>query len=96
MPPGLHRIGWEQSLSGDEPVGIPWIVVLAFTRLLTHPTICARPMTTVEVHERVDTWLGQPHVRVLCPSPGTMHSSRRCPSWSRPLLDEGEVGRSFP
>ena len=25
------RRWWEQSLSGDEPVGIPWIVVLAFT-----------------------------------------------------------------
>ena len=66
------RRWWEQSLSGDEPVGIPWIVVLAFTRLLTHPTIFARPMTTVEVRERVDMWLGQPHVRVLYPSTGTM------------------------
>ena len=79
------RRWWEESLSGDEPVGIPWIVVLAFTRLLTHPTIFARPMTTVEVRERVDMWLGQPHVRVLYPSPSTMEIFFR-------LLESAGVG----
>ena len=37
------RTWWEERLSGDEPVGIPWVVVLAFTRLLTHPAVCAAP-----------------------------------------------------
>ncbi|MFZ4779750.1 MAG: TA system VapC family ribonuclease toxin [Terrimicrobiaceae bacterium] len=63
---------WEAVLSGDGPVGIPWIVVLAFTRLMTHPTICADPLTTEQVRRRIGQWIRQPHVRVLCPSPGTM------------------------
>lgn len=63
---------WEDVLSGDKPVGIPWVVVLAFTRLMTHPTICTDPLTTEEVRRIIGHWIGQPHVRVLCPSSGTM------------------------
>jgi len=36
---------WEQTLSGSTPVGIPWVVVLAFIRLMTHPTLSENPMT---------------------------------------------------
>ena len=28
---------WQRILAGSETVGIPWIVLLAFTRLLTSP-----------------------------------------------------------
>lgn len=63
---------WEGVLSGDEPVGIPWIVVLAFTRLMTHPGVCTDPLTTGQARRMVEQWVGQPHVRVLCPSAGTM------------------------
>lgn len=66
------RDWWESLLSGDEPVGVPWVVVLAFTRLLTHPTICDRPVTTAEVRAIVETWLAQPQVRLLGPSDDTM------------------------
>ena len=79
------RRWWEEALSGDEPAAIPWIVVLAFTRLLTHPTICARPVTPREVRRCVDTWLAQPHVRVLCPSTDTMQIFFR-------LLESAGVG----
>ena len=66
------RRWWEAVLSGDEPVGIPWIVVLAFTRLLTHPTICSRPMTCREVRNCIEQWLKQPHVRLLSPTADTL------------------------
>ena len=36
------RRWWEDALSGHEPVGIPWIVVLAFVRLISHPTLLER------------------------------------------------------
>jgi hypothetical protein len=66
------RKWWEGVLSADHPIGIPWVVVLAFTRLMSHPTICADPLTTEQVRQRVEQWTRQPHVRVLCPSSGTM------------------------
>lgn len=66
------RRWWEAVLSGDEPVGIPWVVVLAFTRLLTHPTICDRPVTAAEVRAIVETWLAESHVRLLSPTEETM------------------------
>lgn len=38
------RKWWEKSLSGQEPVGVPWVVVLAFVRLMTHATLSENPM----------------------------------------------------
>lgn len=68
------RLWWEAALSGVEPVGVPWVVVLAFTRLLTHPTICDRPVTAATVRGIVATWLAQPQVRLLAPSDRTMET----------------------
>ena len=42
-----------QSRSGNRVTGIPWVVVLAFTRLVTHPGICANPMAVEDVRARV-------------------------------------------
>ena len=66
------RRWWEDTLSADEPVGIPWVVVLAFTRLVTHPTICINPLSTSDARRRVERWFEQPHVRVLSPGAGTL------------------------
>jgi len=68
------REWWEQTMSGDEPVGLPWVVVLAFVRLMTHPTICQNPMDVGMARETVDEWLFRPHVRLL--SPGASIVSR--------------------
>lgn len=59
---------WENCLSGAEPVGVPMVVVLAFTRLMTHPGICEQPLTTEQVREIVTIWFAAPPVRLLTPS----------------------------
>ena len=56
---------WETTLAGGEPVGLVWVVVLAFTRLLTHPTLAKDPLSVAEVREMVGQWLQFPSVRVL-------------------------------
>lgn len=61
------RAWWESTLSGSEPVGIPWIVVLAFVRLMTHPTLSDNPMTVAQARERVEAWLRCDQVRLLTP-----------------------------
>ncbi len=63
------RKWWEDALSDDEPVGIPWIVLLAFTRILTHPSIASEPLSSEEVRSRVDQWFEQKHVRLINPGP---------------------------
>jgi toxin-antitoxin system PIN domain toxin len=70
-----HRVArawWEDALSGAEPVGIPWIVVLAFVRLMTHPTLSQNPMTIEQTRTAVQDWLALDHVRLLSPSTTTV------------------------
>lgn len=59
------RPWWEAALSGAEPVGLPWVVVLAVTRLLTHPSICENPLSPAQVRHIVEQWLSLPHVRII-------------------------------
>jgi uncharacterized protein len=56
---------WEGVLSGSEPVGLPWVVVLAVTRLLTHPNICDNPLSPSQVRSIVGHWVSFPHVRII-------------------------------
>ncbi|MFU8847429.1 MAG: TA system VapC family ribonuclease toxin [Opitutales bacterium] len=62
---GKARDWWEAALSGTEPVGIPWVVVLGFTRILTHPQISANPLAVAEVRGIVTEWMDLPHLRVI-------------------------------
>lgn len=58
----------ENALSGPRPVGMTWIVLLAFLRLTTRPGVFARPMDSSDAAGYVDEWLGLPTVRVLTPT----------------------------
>lgn len=66
------RDWWEKTLTGGEPVGLSWIVILAFTRLMTHPTLNENPMTIPQVRERVEEWLALPQVLLLVPREATL------------------------
>jgi len=59
------RSWWEAVLSGRDPVGIAWVVVLAVTRLLTHPSVCENPLSPAQVRRIVEHWLSFPHVRII-------------------------------
>ena len=65
------RAWWEKALSGAEPVGLPWVVVLAFVRLMTHPTLNENPMTPAQARAAVAAWIATGNVRLLAPSPDT-------------------------
>lgn len=64
---------WSKVLSGTEPVGIPWVVVLAFTRLMTHPQICENPLSVEQARELAVGWMKYPHVRLLSVSGGALN-----------------------
>jgi toxin-antitoxin system PIN domain toxin len=60
----------DTTLGGDEPVGLPWIVLLAFLRIATNARVFARPLTRDEALSVVDAWLGQPSVTALAAGDG--------------------------
>jgi toxin-antitoxin system PIN domain toxin len=58
----------EARLSGTEPVGFAWVVMLAFVRLSTRPQFFANPLAPAEAFAVVEGWLSQPCALVLHPT----------------------------
>ena len=61
------RAWFEEVISGTTPVGLAWLVILAFLRVTTRPGVLRRPYTPEEALEFVDEWLAQPYVSLLAP-----------------------------
>jgi uncharacterized protein len=59
----------EESLSGTEPVGLPWNSILAFLRITTRRQIFQNPLATEDAVAYVDSWLEQPPVELVVPGP---------------------------
>lgn len=70
------RRWWQQTLSGDELVGLPWASLLAFLRLSTNATVYARPLSVDAAVAVVETWLDAPNVSVIHPGPRHPHAIR--------------------
>lgn len=58
---------WEKLMNGREPVGLPWISMGGFIRLMTNPRVLERPMTVEQATGHVRAWLDQEPVRILHP-----------------------------
>lgn len=58
----------QRTLSGTETVGLAWLVLLAFTRIATRPTIFEHPLSADEALDLVDGWLDQPCTVVVHPT----------------------------
>ena len=56
-------------MTGPEPVGIPWSVVLGFIRLVTHPAVFEVPLTPKAAVARAGQWFAREHVQSLDPGP---------------------------
>jgi uncharacterized protein len=76
----------EQTLSGTTPVGLAWIVVLAFLRLTTRAGILRKPLPPERAMAFVDEWLAQPYVRPVAPGEGHWTILRKL------LRDTGSAG----
>jgi toxin-antitoxin system PIN domain toxin len=59
------RSWWEGAVNGEETVGLPWIVLLGFLRVSTHPRIFPRPLDPDAATERIDLWLSLDNIRVV-------------------------------
>jgi uncharacterized protein len=63
----------EGQLSGEEPVGFAWIVLLAVARLSTNPVVFERPLSPDRAFDVIDRWLAQPCAVVI--HPGGRHTA---------------------
>jgi toxin-antitoxin system PIN domain toxin len=55
----------EETLSSAEPVGLAWLVVLAFLRVVTRPGLLRRQLAVESALEVVDRLLAAPGARVV-------------------------------
>ncbi|HXE31142.1 MAG TPA: type II toxin-antitoxin system VapC family toxin [Terriglobales bacterium] len=63
------RAWWEATLSGLEPVGLPWSVLHAFVRLATNSRIMHPALEPSHALEMVASWLQRSNVMTLVPGP---------------------------
>ncbi|MEM1157695.1 MAG: TA system VapC family ribonuclease toxin [Verrucomicrobiota bacterium] len=68
----VARDWWEATLSGREPVSIPFVVLMAFMRLVTHPMINQNPMSVSSAREIIDSWEAVPVVQFISGRSGTL------------------------
>ncbi len=67
-------------------MGLPWVVILGFVRITTHPKVFERPMTVDDALGRIAEWLTLPHVQVL------HTAARHFDGWAELLRGLGTAG----
>ena len=55
----------EATLNGDEPIALPWNVVLAVLRISTQSRLMLQPLRPVQALTLVDGWLQHPLVELV-------------------------------
>ena len=63
------RAWWEDCLSGNRPVGLPWAVMLGYLRIMTSRRVLVNPYGAREVLGHIRSWLERPPVQVVQPGP---------------------------
>ena len=65
---GRAKAWLDETLSGTEPVGFTWSVVLAFVRLITKSQLSSHPLSVSEAFGIVEGWLEQPCAELVHPT----------------------------
>jgi len=66
------RAWWEVLLNGTQPVGLAWVTLLGFIRIVTHRQILAAPLPVPAACAYIRAWLAQPCVTIV--HPGDRHA----------------------
>jgi len=56
---------WEAAINGDEPIGLPWVVLLGFLRIGTNIAIFPRPLDVDAAIAKVSAWLALATTRIM-------------------------------
>jgi len=65
---GLALQWWEKCLADTETVGLPWLVILGFLRIMTNGRIMPNPLSSEQALDIVNEWLKCPIVRIISPT----------------------------
>jgi toxin-antitoxin system PIN domain toxin len=88
QPSAVHhercRRWLEDAFSGDEPVCLAWVTVLAFVRIITNPRIFESPLTGPEAVAVVSSWLERDSIAVL-------EAGQQCWEILRSLIVDAQV-----
>ena len=60
---------WESCLSEIRPVGLPWVVMLGYVRLITGRVAMVDPFSAGDAIGHIRSWLERPQVEILTPGP---------------------------
>jgi len=60
---------WERCLSGTRPVGLAWVALLGFVRLMSSRRVLLEPMTPNEAVGHCRLWMLQPNAQIVSPGP---------------------------
>jgi len=66
----------DKALSGSRSVLLPWLCLVAFVRITTHPRIYKYPLTLKQALDAVDDWLNAPPVQTDVPVRGLSRNLR--------------------
>ncbi len=61
----LVRGWWETALNDEDTVGLAWVVLLGFLRLVTNPRVFPRPLAPDIAAAKLDGWLALYNVQVV-------------------------------
>ena len=59
----------DRALSGEDTVGLPWLVMVSFVRLSTHPAVFTNPLTSEQAISRLSDWTASAYARTINPGP---------------------------
>lgn len=65
------RTWWEDCLSENRIIGLPWVVSLGFIRLMTSRNVLIEPLEPREALGHIRSWMERPQVQIL--RPGSRH-----------------------
>lgn len=60
----------ETALNGSRRVGLPWVSLSAFVRIVTHPRAVREPLGPADAWSLVEAWLDAPVSWIPSPGPG--------------------------
>lgn len=58
---------WESAIGGERPIGLSWIAIGGFVRLMTHSRVLVNPMPVAVATDHVRSWIDQSNVVVITP-----------------------------
>lgn len=60
---------WRGALSGDETIGLPWVVLLGFLRLATSARVFPKPLEPAIAARMVDQWIALENTSLVIETP---------------------------